>query len=287
MSRKRLLVYVSVALPLLAAAIGYRLAHKEEPFSPAAYVHRPGPIRLVRAYLQNVESACASFNRRFAADHRLRPHELVASFRRITPAPGYESLHDRLIKALEGAKEAEAALEFNSIAAFLDAVDCVAGPHSHPDLAYPPAPIVDGRTALSWDEFTAAIDGICADNNNRVVIATKLIYENRHFSQGQKNFSYYQLRSIAYRRLVRLFSRLGQPPDYSRPYREWMTVVEARTRAVAAQAFAPDVAHARRLDPQLAQLDGEENWFGQQMGLRVCSSNGPAFPPAGDGTRLG
>ena len=45
-------------------------------------------------------------------------------------------------------------------------------------------------------------------------------------------------------------------------------------------AFTNHDAELKGLERVFDRLSAEENWLGAHLGLRVCSSNGPARPPA-------
>jgi hypothetical protein len=175
--------------------------------------------------------------------------------------------------------------ESDQSAAAIGLLDCLTPDGTDAHNAFPPAPKTHGRTRLSWPEYDRAIDGICADNSARTVYGSRLIEGFHQRGASARLNARWRLRDGAYQRLYRLVRRMGRPPDGTRPYRAWLERVRDRTRIVHRQARA---AFYRRfgvigaLDPLVARLDAEENWFGAKMGLRVCSAHGPARPPGSD-----
>jgi hypothetical protein len=267
---QRLVLYALIALPLIALAVFVRIRHDnvKEPPAPASAA--------TATYMQAVGAACDRATRAAARSGRLSVRLLEDGLKALNPALGYFDHHQRTLDALRVARNArfDSGLvdQFDDAAAVIGAVDCIITDNARPQLAYPPAPKRAGRTTLSWDAFDAEIDGICADNSARTVDAVLRLRRMGDLTEGQKNFAIYHLGDASHRRLVRLFSRLGQPPDDSRPYQKWIQTVTARAHAFARQADARTVGQARELDGRIAQLNGDENWYGRQMGLRVCSA---------------
>jgi hypothetical protein len=274
---RRLGMLVLIALPALAIALVVRLTHHPRERDV------PAPRGSAAPYLRALGEVCDRYTAQVATGKRGDVATLAARMRAVSPSLGYDKLHGRLLAVLGAAEKdpqnGELIAQFNQVVAEIGVADCVFSNRADPRLAYPAAPKRADRTLLSWDRFDAAIDGICADNSARTVEGVQRVRTSHGLNAGQRNFAILQLTESAHRRLLRLFSRLGQPPDDSRPYAAWIRAVSARSHVVAAQADAKDMAAVHELDDRLAQLNGEENWWGQKMGLKVCSANGPAFPP--------
>src|SRR5439155_22609297 len=122
-----------------------------------------------------------------------------------------------------------------------------------------------------------------ADNSARSVYGEQLALSFSQFTKGERGTGVWRLRDAAFRRLYRLILRLGRPPSHRAVFDQWLVRVRERAKVMHEElvaAFTNHDAELKGLERVFARLSAEENWLGAHFGLRVCSSNGPARPPA-------
>lgn len=307
-------MYVAIALPLAAGALALRHERNAEPesgvgptgLSQTDYVIQTRDICIEESKLGARDPDPPDEPRGVARwlEARLVKYEpYERKFRALRPPPRFKTAHDRMVEtslrsvreikdisaALEAkdtdrARDAYAALQatgesYDRAAASLGLVDCIGPPETDPKRAYPAAPKRNGRTRLSWAAYRKAVDGICADNSSRTRWGKRLIRSSALLTKAWRDGAYWALIDAAYHRLGNLFDRLGRPPSDTKDYLAWRRVVKRREDMIDRQAnlaIRGDPA-SKALQPQIDQLEADENRLAAAWGLRVCSQ-GPRSP---------
>ncbi|MFL5895303.1 MAG: hypothetical protein ACJ76Z_09325 [Thermoleophilaceae bacterium] len=321
--RRRPAIYLACAVVLVPAAIVLRVAHHPPSGDRMRPVPPSIGIPAEAKYISSLRALCATATqieehtqptgptmREYASALGVIESESTPIARKIAslPSPTWlQPWRTKLVAATRrylrdtaamraaasagkaGALHSAAArLEDDGIAAetagaVLGAIDCLSARGDPRTTAYPSAPTSGGRTRLSWPRYARAIDDICADNSSRYAYGLNLLDQAKDVQASERSTGQWRLYDAAYDRVYQLIRRLGDAPDDSPSYVQWIERVRQRTVLVHEQFLAAwhrDTARLHKLAPEFKRLAAEENYFGAQIGLRVCSSNGPVEPPA-------